>query len=261
MLFIKVFADLPQHNKLKKAARLLGIDPTTMIGHMVRMWLWTVGREQGGDFTGLDAGDISDACEWHGDPDRFLSALLGCGRADGVGFLERTETGTILVHGWPEVMARLLEVRELTRRRVKNFRDRHASEAVTTDVTRYSNACNALVTPMKRAVTRTDLDLDLESKTKSKSMSRTAFAPPTTEDLREYGAKIGMSVLEQDKFFDHFTARSWKTTSGKMGDWKAAQRNWHRNEGQFSPGKNGNKAPVLSFGDPDMAGTPEEEIV
>jgi hypothetical protein len=61
--------------------------------------------------------------------------------------------------------------------------------------------------------------------------------PETLEVATIYAESIGLSKVEAEAFFDHFTANGWKV-GGKspMRDWKAALRTWKRNNspgGQF----------------------------
>jgi len=60
------------------------------------------------------------------------------------------------------------------------------------------------------------------------------FTPPTREDVDGY-AKSEMigSETSVDKFHDYYTANGWKVGRNAMKDWKAAFRNWVKNEKQY----------------------------
>lgn len=56
------------------------------------------------------------------------------------------------------------------------------------------------------------------------------FRPPTVEEVSEYCQERGMKVDPQ-RFVDHYTANGWKVGGrSSMRDWRAALRNWERNE-------------------------------
>lgn len=66
--------------------------------------------------------------------------------------------------------------------------------------------------------------------------SKPKFEPPTREECVGYFAEIGGDADEADGFFDHFDNRltkAWHLSAGRgplMRDWRAAARNWHRNQ-------------------------------
>lgn len=60
------------------------------------------------------------------------------------------------------------------------------------------------------------------------------FAPPTHEELMDYVNEKSL-LVNVGKFIDHYTANGWKVGGkGPMKDWKAAARNWSRNEEEKS---------------------------
>ena len=66
--------------------------------------------------------------------------------------------------------------------------------------------------------------------------SRT-FVKPTIEEVRAYFEERGFKS-DPMHFYDHFESNGWKV-SGKsaMRDWKAAARNWERNDNRFNYGR------------------------
>lgn len=61
-----------------------------------------------------------------------------------------------------------------------------------------------------------------------------SFQPPSVENVREYCREGGYSV-DADCFVDFYASKGWMVGKTKMKDWKAAVRNWARNnreEGQ-----------------------------
>ena len=74
----------------------------------------------------------------------------------------------------------------------------------------------------------------VESKKDKKSIGR--FAPPTTEDVRQYVAEKGYQV-DAERFVDFYASKNWMVGKNKMADWKAAVRNWARSQRQESTTK------------------------
>ena len=55
-----------------------------------------------------------------------------------------------------------------------------------------------------------------------------SFQPPTVENVREY-CQAGGYRVDAEYFVDFYTAKGWMVGKNKMKDWKAAVRNWTRN--------------------------------
>ncbi len=58
---------------------------------------------------------------------------------------------------------------------------------------------------------------------------RTAFVPPTLEEVSAYVSEKGYSI-DMERFIDFYTSKGWMVGKNKMKDWKAAVRNWWKNE-------------------------------
>lgn len=73
---------------------------------------------------------------------------------------------------------------------------------------------------------------------------RVKFTPPTLEDVSAYVYENNINI-DPEAFFDHFTSNGWLVGGKtKMKDWKAAVRNWERNERKWNndkPSNGGNK--------------------
>lgn len=53
--------------------------------------------------------------------------------------------------------------------------------------------------------------------------------PPTLENVSVYCQENGYEINAQ-KFIDFYTSKGWMIGKNKMQDWKAAVRNWSRQE-------------------------------
>lgn len=59
------------------------------------------------------------------------------------------------------------------------------------------------------------------------------FVPPTLEEVVEYCKTKGYKI-DPEKFYNHYTANGWMVGKNPMKDWKAAVRNWEKNDGVFA---------------------------
>lgn len=60
------------------------------------------------------------------------------------------------------------------------------------------------------------------------------FQKPSIEDVRAYIMEQGYRV-DADTFFDYYESKGWLVGKSPMKDWKAAIRNWNRNQKQKAP--------------------------
>lgn len=73
-----------------------------------------------------------------------------------------------------------------------------------------------------------DTDKEIEKEREDKKAS-SRFIPPTLEEVSAFIAENNYRV-NAEKFIDYYNANGWMVGKTKMKDWKAAVRNWHRNE-------------------------------
>lgn len=77
-----------------------------------------------------------------------------------------------------------------------------------------------------------------ESKEKScvqDTHSHKTFTPPKLDHIAAYCLQHNISIDHQ-RFLDHYTANGWRVGRNPMKDWKAAVRNWFRNDQNKSTG-------------------------
>ena len=58
------------------------------------------------------------------------------------------------------------------------------------------------------------------------------FQKPTIEQIKAYCKEAGKDI-DPEAFFDFYEAKGWVVGKAPMKDWKAAVRNWAKNESQF----------------------------
>jgi hypothetical protein len=139
MAYVEAHAALREHPKTKRAARLLGVTPVAIVGHLLFLWWWCQDYAQDGNLSAWNAEDIAEAAGWTNDPAAFVEALLICGKP---GFLEIAEDGALLIHDWFQYGGKLFTQRKQGAVRQANWRARQRNESVTP----LQNVSNALLT-------------------------------------------------------------------------------------------------------------------
>ncbi len=83
--------------------------------------------------------------------------------------------------------------------------------------------------------------LNKDNKEQQGVKTRKRFTPPTVEDVESYCRERGNAVDAQ-RFVDFYASKGWKVGSSGMKDWRAAVRNWERQDNtKNGGGKNGGK--------------------
>lgn len=101
---------------------------------------------------------------------------------------------------------------------------------------------NKLDTPCIRTVSDLEAQIRLdktrvEKKTRAPSSRR--FTPPSVDEVAVYCRERGNAVDAQ-RFVDFYASKGWKVGSAGMKDWRAAVRNWERQDNtKNGGGKNG----------------------
>ena len=101
---------------------------------------------------------------------------------------------------------------------------------------------NKLDTPCIRTVSDLEAQIRLdktrkEEKTRAPSSRR--FTPPSVDEVAAYCRERGNGVDAQ-RFVDFYASKGWKVGSAGMKDWRAAVRNWERQDNtKNGGGKNG----------------------
>lgn len=59
---------------------------------------------------------------------------------------------------------------------------------------------------------------------------KTRFVPPSVENVTEYCRENDYRYVDANHFVDFYISKNWYVGKNKMKDWKAAVRNWQRQE-------------------------------
>jgi len=74
---------------------------------------------------------------------------------------------------------------------------------------------------------------EIKEKTPAES-KRKVFSVPSLEEVREY-CRNRKSPVNPEAFWDYYASKGWTVGRAPMKDWKAAVRNWERNERPRAP--------------------------
>ena len=124
-MWIESHQSLRSHPKVKKAARLAGVNEFEMIGRLHCLWWWALDYAPDGDITNYTDDDIEDAVGWTGERGLFANALVNCGFNGHGGLIDVTRDSRV-IHDWHEYGGRLLEKREANKERMREKRAMHA---------------------------------------------------------------------------------------------------------------------------------------
>lgn len=81
-----------------------------------------------------------------------------------------------------------------------------------------------------------------ESITNESNTKKYKFVPPIVEEVEDYINERGYDI-DAHKFVDYYTANGWRVGKSPMKDWKAAVRNWSRNNYQSDKKSQGSGNP------------------
>ena len=88
---------------------------------------------------------------------------------------------------------------------------------------------NTDATEMQHEATICNTEIEIEKEREKGKKAGSRFVPPTLEEVSAFIAENNYRV-NAEKFIDYYNANGWMVGKTKMKDWKAAVRNWHRNE-------------------------------
>ena len=88
---------------------------------------------------------------------------------------------------------------------------------------------NTKQTEAKKADNVNDNDNVLKENT-LKGVKEKRFAPPTPENVMGYCREMGYTNVDAERFVDFYASKDWMVGKNRMKDWKAAVRNWARQD-------------------------------
>jgi hypothetical protein len=182
--WIESHVDLANHPKLYVLTESLGIRKRDAIGILHLLW-WFAGQYAGdGRLDKFSVTHIARACDWDGDPNPLIDALMTAG------FMDRAP---LRVHDWQEyrlhfdaLQSKIDKKREKVRERVRSYRQRNAS------VTLHGNAAPSVtVTPLASVtVTPKSLHTDITDITDTTKKTNPSSEPAVREVIDYFHKKL-----------------------------------------------------------------------
>lgn len=146
--------------------------------------------------------------------------------------------GTICIANWEKHQnaSKLAELREYNRIAQQKSRAKRRLLPAVNDS--QENVNDSQDTDIEEDIEKEE-DIERENNSVSQAKTRTKrFTPPTLEEVRSYCAERKNNVDAQ-RFIDYYSSNGWMVGKNKMKDWRAAVRNWERNNNSFSKTNNG----------------------
>ena len=170
MDWLHSYKSLRSHPKTRKLARRVGgIVPA--IGHLHCLWWWALDYAPDGDLTKHDAEDIAIACEWDGDPEEIVSALVACG------FLENGDG--LHIHDAHEYIGKYIEKAGEKAENMRKYRDRSGN----VDTTCTPRGGNVPVTPSRAKIER-------EIERKKRAGAHESAPPPAVSSVDNSAERV-----------------------------------------------------------------------
>jgi len=223
--------------KLKALQSLLQCGFPQTIGLLELLWNFTGQHSPQGNIGKWSDVEIAGACEWDGDPEVFVQALVTSR------FLDAHPHHRLVVHDWEEHCPRWVKavVKKLELKGGEGF---IANGDCSTDYradyrAAYESDCNELESGMTEPTVEATLHPTPPNPSK-KSTKKSTFQKPTVQEVAAY-CRERRNGVDPEQFWDHHEARDWKLNRGvPMKDWKAAVRTWERNSFNTKKATNGN---------------------
>jgi hypothetical protein len=215
MLYTPSHAELAQHPKTRKLARLLGVSIPAAIGHLHLLWHFALKYAPDGDLARFDNDEVADGCMWEGDSSTLYDALRGaCWLNDDA-----------TIHDWHEYGGKAIKQKEDNAKRQQEWRDRQKTVSKPSP-----NKPVTVTSPLPNALDNKRVEETKEEETKGERTGRAARATPApdvfpvSDEMRQWATANAPGVdvdLQTERFLNRNRAEG-KTYK----DWTAAWKNW-----------------------------------
>jgi hypothetical protein len=220
--------ELRDHRKFLKLKRLLGEPTPHVIGYLE--CLWHRGYQTGSAYIGDDL-DVEAAAEYPGEKGRFSHA------AHEAGFIDQNDDGTFAIHDLFD-HAPAYAKKRMGRRGNAPSGTNYPGDVSRTEAVSF-RAVQELADSVPRGTQSPEPRAQsLEPRTESREPEEEAtdppaprprFVPPTLDEVRAFCSEHRIPI-DPERFVDHYTANGWRVGKNPMRNWRAAVRNWGRNE-------------------------------
>jgi hypothetical protein len=216
---------------MKRLARLLDCDHLMAVGIMESLWHWTAKYAPAGDIGKHSDEDIADGIGYRGDKSRLVATLADCG------WLDRCERHRLIVHDWHQHADDAVK-KSAERNRVCLISQAIRSVGTSPDSVATSPDKNRLPEPEPEPMPEPEPEPE-RARAAPTSCKRT-FKPPALQQIIDYCREAEIQI-DPERFLDHYTANGWRVGKAGMKDWKAAVRNWAKNDFNNGNGKTNGK--------------------
>lgn len=123
MAWLEVHQELREHRKLYACADDLDVEPVTMLGMLISLWLWALDNVQDGNLAGISNRSVARAARWpEKKADKLMSALIANRWIDQDG-------ESLSIHDWAEYTGRLMDGRKKDAERKRKKREEKKQKA------------------------------------------------------------------------------------------------------------------------------------
>ena len=202
-----------QHPKTLDLASRLGVSRPEAIGYLMLLWDWTAQNAIAGDVGKWANGSIARGCDWMGDPDEFVNALVESR------WLEQSEEHRLFIHDWAQHCENWVRAKaqKIGISLLGELKSRSFPCDLSNPIQSKTNTADA--TPQAAEV---------NEQHPQKSKNRNRFTKPTVEEVSAY-CRERRNAVDPQAFCDHYESNGWKVGRSAMKDWRASIRTWERN--------------------------------
>lgn len=211
--WIKIEKATPRKPEVVQIAAQLGVRPDEAFGLCFRFWSWCDDHLVSSIAPGVTTTMIDTVMEYSG----FAKALIV------VGWL-RVAKRAIEIPNFDRHLSDSAKRRGLAQRRMHVSRSQDGDAASATQASREKRKEKKRTKDTQK---NTDASPSACVTSTDKSASRSAFVPPTVNDVARYCAERNNHVDAQN-FVDFYSSKNWMIGRNKMSDWKASVRTWER---------------------------------
>lgn len=156
------------------------------------------------------------------------------------GLLELCQNGVVVIEGETLCQPRMVKDFQLSESRRKNISKRWNNEknesSETTDFVYTKTDTKPNTKYNTNAIQNTEDEYEYEydniysiEKGVQGERKRSSFSPPSIEEIKAYVSEKKF-CFDVERFYDFYQSKNWYIGKNKMKDWKAAARNWNREE-------------------------------
>jgi len=234
MVWLQSHQEIRSHPKTVKAARMLGVDLPTMIGHLHLLWWWALDHAGDGDLSKFDHEDIAMGAHYLGNADAFVKALKGCGPKGRPGFL----TESYLLHDWNEYGGKYARRVEIAKQAADARWSKNTKEQpvlIDTEIDAYALPKQSVSNAEERREEKKDQEHASRKRADRAQRLPDGWQPePETELISKLGVRRQHVDQELERFIDYWISQPG--ARGRKVNWQATWRNWLRRSVEISQG-------------------------